>query len=184
MSKINEVKRAYKDQGHCMVVGCSRPISAGDRYFWVQANRFSPKVVHCWDHPEFRRSEIDSTKLATALAAIEEAEDALQNFGLDYESAEQVLDEIRSIMETAADGVEECRDEYQEGLDNMPEGLQEGDVGQQIQEKIDELDSYAQTLRDLPDNIDDFDDLPDVELGEWIESVISQAEEALADFSL
>lgn len=54
------------------------------------------------------------------------------------------LDQLAEIKQ----GFEELQSETQDKLDNMPEGLQQGPTGEQLQERIDQLDSLIQELDD------------------------------------
>lgn len=71
-----------------------------------------------------------------------------------------------SDLEQCAQDIEDLGQEQSDKLDNMPEGLQQGDTGQLLQERADECETWAQTVRDaaseLSDklsNIDDDEDL-------------------------
>lgn len=47
----------------------------------------------------------------------------------------ELIDRARGILE-------EVRDEEQESFDNLPEGLQEGEKGERMQENIDALEEF------------------------------------------
>lgn len=49
-------------------------------------------------------------------------------------------------LETIKEEFEALRDDTQEKLDNMPEGLQQGDTGQLMQERIDQCESLIDEL--------------------------------------
>lgn len=51
--------------------------------------------------------------------------------------------------------LEEARDGEQEKLDNLPEGFQQGDVGQQIQERIDTIEASISDLEELNSKIEE-----------------------------
>lgn len=51
-------------------------------------------------------------------------------------------------LEDIKQGFEDLRDETQEKLDNMPEGLQQGDTGQLLQERIDQIESLLTELEE------------------------------------
>ena len=61
------------------------------------------------------------------------------------------------VSEDGRDGIisdlESIRDEQQERLDNMPEGLQQGDTGMLLQDRIDQLEAAISDLENI-----DFDD--------------------------
>lgn len=151
--RINFVKSARKPQGNCE--SCGKPIEVKTPYKWVQA-RFGPKRSRHEDCPGWRPSELTGSKLATAYEGQEDAEDALDELKLEsyLDAPDSLVEDLQSISNDCAERYEECGQDYQDGLDNMPEGLQEGDVGQEMQQKIDALEEAASNLRDL--------ELPDV----------------------
>jgi hypothetical protein len=71
------------------------------------------------------------------------------------------LEALESLRQEIQEMLEEVQDEEQEALDNMPESLQEGERGQQMEEYIDTmasvvgdldcmgLDGLADQLRDI-----------------------------------
>jgi len=61
---------------------------------------------------------------------------------LTAESAEDLKSQIEEII----GNIENLRDETQGNLDNMPEGLQQGDTGQLLQERVDGLDGWISDL--------------------------------------
>lgn len=96
-----------------------------------------------------RQSELTQSKMSSVYAAVESVEDAVE--------AAQKDNEISSLAEAlrdAATSVEEVRDEYQSSLDGM--FSQEGSVAQEMQEKIDALDSFADTLNSAADDVENF----------------------------
>lgn len=177
--KVKHVARAQKDQGHCQV--CGAHLIKGTPYKHAKG-RYTPKMVRCETCPEWRRSQLDTSKLATALAAQEEATDSLQ--GLDFDSyselsaekaVEAFLGDVKGIVDQCASGGRDCAGEYQEGLDNMPEGLQQGPTGEGIQEKIDALEAWA-------DGLEEFEPDEDLEAhdNDWIAycgAIVEEAQE-------
>jgi hypothetical protein len=75
----------------------------------------------------------------------------------------KTLADIWDLLTNAVSDIENIRDEFQDGLDNMPEGLQQGDTGQLIQERIDGLEEWLQELNTAADEINEMD--PDGETG-------------------
>ena len=83
----------------------------------------------------------------------------------------QVIDQIealKSLMEQAKadiDSIKETidteRDDEQEAFDNLPEGLQQAERGQAMEQAVECLDNASTALSDLFDAIDgvDFDDV-------------------------
>ena len=82
-----------------------------------------------------------------AYALIEQMEDALKG---DVEP-----EDIQSAAQEAVSEAENLRDEEQSKLDNMPEGLQQGDTGQLIQERIDALEQFISEVEGF--ECEDFD---------------------------
>jgi len=54
---------------------------------------------------------------------------------------------------TATCSLDEAASLIQEKLDNMPEGLQEGDTGQQLQSRIDSIEASAEGLQELNESL-------------------------------
>lgn len=53
----------------------------------------------------------------------------------------ELIDRARGILK-------EVRDEEQESFDNLPEGLQEGEKGERMQENIDALEEFLDNLEE------------------------------------
>lgn len=157
----------------------------GSSYKYVKP-RYGARRVRHTDCPMWRPSELASGKIATAYAAQEDATDALHALPIPeaWSGAEEWVDDVRSILADCASGAGECRDEYQEGYDNMPENFQAGPTGEEIQEKIDLLESWADELEDpdLPEVPGDEDEPAD--LNEWADDVISQAQSLIDGLEL
>lgn len=124
---------------------CPSPIVRGERYYQWSIKRQRGGVTYRQheSHGAPRPSQLTESKMSGVYAAIESAEEAIAAAG----SPEDVAEALRA----AASDVEGVRDEYQESLDNMPEGLQQGDTGQQIEERVSNLEDFAQTLNDAAD---------------------------------
>lgn len=56
------------------------------------------------------------------------------------------INEALVLIDRAREILEEVRDEEQESFDNLPEGLQEGERGEQMQENIDALEEFLDNL--------------------------------------
>ncbi len=59
------------------------------------------------------------------------------------------MDELSTVLETVKEALQDVLNEEQEAYDNLPEGLQESDRGQQMQEYIDALEGVADSLGEL-----------------------------------
>lgn len=66
------------------------------------------------------------------------------------------LEDMDSLRQEIKEELEDVMDEEQESFDNMPEGLQESDRGQQMQEYISTIEGVIDDLSNM-----DIDDLAD-----------------------
>lgn len=66
----------------------------------------------------------------------------------DLAEAIELLDQAKGIIET-------CATDERDGLDNMPEGLQEGERGQAIEAAADALDYAAEGFDDIITNVNE-----------------------------
>lgn len=127
---------------------CGRRIPPGEKYFHFTF-RYGGKHVRCKDHYP-RPSELTQSKMSGVYSAVESVEDVIA----DVRAGKADPFDLASALQTASEEVESVRDEYQESLDNMPEPLQQGPTGEEIQEKVDALDSFASNLSDAGSDIE------------------------------
>lgn len=182
--RVKKVTKAQKDQGNCQV--CGKAIKAGDPYKWAKGFR-GPKYKRCDTCPTWKASELETGNMADAIAAQEAADDALS--ALDFDSYtedgklkyESLVEDLKVILQDCANEAESSRDAYQESLDNMPEGLQQGDTGQMIQEKIDYLEDWFSTLEDWsPDTTEpEGDDLTEEDFDVCFTDMVEEARTTL-----
>lgn len=194
--KIKTIGKAQKDQGVCEK--CREPIAVGQSYRYIKP-RYGAKRKRHASCPIWRQSEMTTAKIATAYAAQEDAHDFLNDLDpktyftgeLEQDTegnerhlidADQLVSDIQEILGTCAQGAEDCKEEYQEGLDNMPEGLQEGPTGEEIQEKIELLEDWGQTLEAWDPQNPEPDGDQDPE--EWADEVIDEARQAIDELEL
>lgn len=127
---------------------CGKVIPVGSRYYKGEIN-FGPTIIRCSDC-KLEAWEVTTSDWQLSTGAIINRWE--ENYGLSDSTPEEIRNEIESIM-----------GDQQDRLDNMPEGLQEGDVGQLIQERIDACEATMDEL----DNID-IDSLKADALSEYI----------------
>jgi hypothetical protein len=147
-------------------------IKRGDMYYFAQIKTGprSSRTIRSLTKP--RPSQLN-TGFAGLIGDIQE----------DFERIEDV-DGLREMAET----IRELGSEQQEKFDNMPEGLQQGDVGQLLEERAQECESWADEIDQACDeyetecsNIDEMD-AGDLELDEDAdESEIADARDAKRD---
>ena len=145
--RVNRVKSARKPAGKCSK--CGKVIGVGDPYVWWKF-RFGGRYVRCGDPACYPRAQdLTRSEWVSRLADFDDARDAIA--AASYTDPDDAASEVDSL----ASEVREFGEEQQEKHDNMPEGLQEGDTGQLLQERADsmsnaadELETVAQTVRD------------------------------------
>lgn len=146
MARVTFVKKARVKQGACRV--CGTKIKVGDSYHWWanRIGRSSIRGVTCAEHKPRRSMLTTSDKLSRIYAAEEELEASIAN-------AESVED-IKEALEVAAGEAEEVAQEYRDAIESMPENFQQGDQAMEMEEKAEQLEDWAQTLRNALDDID------------------------------
>lgn len=88
-----------------------------------------------------------------------------------YDLAEQVatFDGDGDDLEALISEYESLRDETQEKFDNMPEGLQQGDSGQLLEERVGEVENIISQLEDKRAEWGEEDE--DFDAEEWVSEV-------------
>lgn len=82
-------------------------------------------------------------------------------------------DDFDSIKEELLSEIEELKDQCQESLENMPESLQYSPVGELLQERIDELDSWYSDIDTIEvEEIEQEDEETDEEFQERLSELI------------
>lgn len=151
---------------------CGGEIKPGEKYFYYKF-RYGPTFYHCVAHYP-KPSDLTRSKMSAAYAAIETADAEIEN----VRKMEDVAS-LPDILERCADEIEAVHDEYQDGLDNMPDSLRE--AATETQDKIDELESFADSLR----SVDIETEKPeDQDQEEWVIEQCDTAQGALDEFSL
>ena len=149
---------------------CGEVIKVGDIYLKGTPFRRSP-VIRC-TKCGLRSWELSSSDYVQGVGRVCDCWE--EDYGCDEDTAQQIADELTNIQ-----------DEVQGSLDNMPEGLQEGDTGQLLQERIDNLEYAISDLEAIDyDSIkenakDDVDS--DEGTDEYAEELEEKTKEALRD---
>ena len=131
MGKINVVQKSRKEH-KCSK--CGATIAVGQKYYRGELN-FAKPIIRC-DKCKLESWEVTTSDYQKSVGEI--VYKWRENFGVEEETAEQLSDELECI-----------RDDLQDRLDNMPEGLQEGDIGQLLQERIDNVESCIDDLTSI-----------------------------------
>lgn len=122
---------------------CRQPIPKGDTYLSYKVGFRSGYTHrrHVGCRP--RNSELESSMLSEAYAAVEGAEDAI--------SSAEVAEDFTAALEEAASGIREVAEQYREAAEAM------GGAGYENEERADALESAADELEsvDFDDNTED-----------------------------
>jgi hypothetical protein len=143
--RITTVEKCRQSPGECGC--CGTKIKTGEAYRWWKF-RYSGKFVRCFN-PKCapKPSQLISNPFQSALATI--GEDIAGAIG---EARNQVDPTIAiSAVRDAAELLRDLGSEQQEKLDNMPEGLQQGDTGQLLENRANECEDKACTIESAAD---------------------------------
>lgn len=163
IAKITHVAASRKAPGKCEECGVRLPVGSGYKHMSVGFR--GVKRVRCTNCPDWKLSERESGHVASVYAAQEDAHERIDTLTFDDDpSPEDVESALVDILQDVATAAEEASEAYGEAFDNMPEGLQQGDTGQQLEQMKDSLEDYANevTSLDLPERGDD-------DLDDWLE---------------
>lgn len=109
-------------------------ILKGDKHFYVKIKTGPRSSREMRQKEPFRRSQLTQSEY---LSALYDWEDDLASFS-DMNDAQEFADRIRELGE-----------EQQEKFDNMPEGLQQGDSGQLLEERASACEQAASDIEDI-----------------------------------
>lgn len=147
--RVHYVGKAREARTPRQCISCGHEVQPGESYKWAEP-RYEP--VKIWCHSCLPRpSQLTSSKLSVVYAAQEDFSSEIER--LDNET------DIGAALASVAGAAEEVAQEYQDSIDAMPEGLQEGPTGEELREKIDALEEYAQDLQAWSSDADKDDDL-------------------------
>lgn len=127
---------------------CSEPIKAGDKYYEWKHRHAAPSRQHA-SHGSPRQSELCTGKMSGVYAAIEGLEDTIAEARKTND-----ISGLVDALNTAAEEVGSVKDEYEEGLGNMPDSLQQSSSGEAIQEKIDGLQEFQDALENAAQEVE------------------------------
>jgi hypothetical protein len=143
-------------------------IKRGDMYYFAQIKTGprSSRTIRSLTRPT--RSQLTSSDFMS------------QSYDLD--DAVSAADDVETLR-SLADDIRQLGEDQQEKLDNMPEGLQQGDTGQLIQERIDGCEEWATSVDEACDEWDNYsedDDLSDEENADAQREAFDQARENIS----
>lgn len=170
MARIHHAKKSTRGK-EIKCKHCQRVIKPGENYKYY-TRRFSRigkgvRYNHCSACP-VRPTDLSSSPMAELTEAQQAAQTAIDSAscGADLQAA---IEELKSVAE-------DIKQRAEDSLENMPEGLRENsDSGQQLQERIDALESYVSELESV--SIDESLELSDEPEGEEAEEAESNNQE-------
>jgi hypothetical protein len=123
-------------------------INKGDNYYFAQIKTGPRSSRTIRSRNPIPRSQLTTSSFKSQLYDIEDTA---------FYAVSEASD-LRDIAER----VRELGQEAQESLDNMPEGLQQGDTGQLLEERVNAMDGWADdiesTAYELESELQEFDD--------------------------
>ena len=172
MPKVNRIAKCRKSLGKCGK--CGAVIEAGQPYLhwaFMVGGRGGPKIVRC-ARPECAPRPADLTQ-SDYLRAV---------YGLQEETFAhaKTTEDLESARDDARGQVEELQQEQQDKLDNMPEGLQQGDTGQLIQERIEACESCASELDGVDISFDAPEGKTEAEAAEALKERLAELRDELS----
>jgi len=138
MAKVHhrKARKDYLDAG----------VKKGDMYYYVSIKTGPRSSRIMRQLTPFKPAQLTSSEYLKAVYGIEES--------LSHVTDDSDIQEIIML-------IEELRDETQEKFDNMPDGLQQGDTGQMLEERIGQCDDSIQELETIISELGDNDDVDD-----------------------
>ncbi len=145
--RVEKARKAYPGTG----------IEKGDTYYYWTFRYGGKRRSKTYP----RASELTQSAFLSEVYSIgEEMADFSGMDGDSKESFEEWREDLRSAVEDWASRFRDAGEECQSNRDNMPEGLQEGDVGTMLEERADRCEEIASELEcvDLDQEPDDPDE--------------------------
>lgn len=162
MGKITRVQKSRKEY---TCGRCHKKIEVGQPYLRGDLNFSSPVIRCCKCGLQYWEVTTSDYQLSVG--------EIVYRWQDNYDVSEEGRDSIISDLE-------EIRDDLQSRLDNMPEGLQQGDSGQILQERIDCLEAAISDLESIDFDYDEDEEVDDedkeIEYRVQIESALENIE--------
>lgn len=162
---VKKARKSYKEHG----------IKKGESYYWwaFRSPRGKGGSGRYFSKTPPKRSQLTRSEFYSALYDIEDRSNDLKAAGYDSVSSfEGDVDNIKSDLG-------QLQSDTQEKLDNMPGGLQQGDTGQLLQERIDGVEALIAEL----DGLDFSDPESEDAGGEEVEKKIQELIEEIHGFN-
>lgn len=161
---MGKITKVLKSRNEYTCGRCLQKIEKGSPYLRGDLN-FSRPVIRCCKCG-LQPWEVTTSDYQLSVGEI------VYHWQDNYDVSEEGRDEIISELES-------IKDDLEGRLENMPEGLQEGDAGQLLQERIDCLESAISDLESIDFELDDdeeMDEDKEIEYRVQIESALENIE--------
>lgn len=136
MARIERIKKSARGKD-LKCSKCGKPINVGDEYLKATPYKRSP-IIRCVSCG-LKSYETSGSEYIRECGAL--VEDWQNNFQPDIGGVEEIVSVLEGL-----------RDQCQDSLDNMPENLQEGDTGQMLQDRIDNLETVIEELNQIDED--------------------------------
>lgn len=156
MARANFVKKARKD-----IPGTD--IKAGDSYYWWKFRHGGKN----YSKTQPKASQLTNSTFYSGVYAVQEQ--------IGEASADDGLEGLRDDV---VGQLEELRDQCQESHDNMPEGLQQGDTGQLLEDRVSAMDSAIDEFQNIDFDEPDTSEADDLEREEGEDDATYEARQA------
>lgn len=127
---------------------------AGQVYYWWRTRMKGARsgITRCSLTPP-KPSQLT---MSAYYAAVYELQEEISAFAVDdSDSAEDGIANLETQIEEWAERAREIGSEQQEKLDNMPDGLQQGDVGMLLEERSQACETWADEIDALSEQLPD-----------------------------
>lgn len=129
MPKVHHVKKALKDNRVC---------KKGESYYWWKVKTGPASGIRRMSKTYPKSSQLTTSEFLGSVYSLQE-EMADAKF--------DTIEDLQAAVEDWVSQIEEIRDNCQEKFDNMPEGLQQGETGQLLEERVSLMDDWANNLQ-------------------------------------
>ena len=146
MPKVYSVKKCRKSPGQCGK--CGTKIEKGKPYvFWafMVGGKGGPNHIRCGQAACYPKpSDLTQSEFWSGVYSLQET-----GFSGD------TIEDLESSRDGVVSELQSIKDELENRLGNMPDGLQQGSTGELLQERIDALDSVISELESADISFDE-----------------------------
>lgn len=137
MPRVHHVKKALKDNRVC---------KKGEEYFWWVNKTGLRSSVKRMSKTRPKPSQLTTSEFLSEYYSVQE----------DMQEAQpQSVEDLQSLRDEWAERIREIGEGCRERFENMPEGLQQGDTGQLLEQRADGMESWANDLEGIDLDFDE-----------------------------